>query len=329
MHFYCKACGRQYPIEGLDYKCACGGLFSLHKEPGEKISSAVSLGEIETPMLERALDGLKMNLKLDYMRPTGSFKDRGAYTLINAIKERGVKEVVEDSSGNAGSAIAGYSAAAGIKCAIYLREATSEGKIRQAESYGAEVRKIAGSRDDVGEAVLDAAKTTYYASHSYNPLFFEGMKSMVPEIIKQAGIPDCVLAPVANGTLLLGLYLGFKEAGRLPKIIAVQSSHCAPVYARFNGMEPGPVTPTVAEGIAVGAPTRIDEIVAAIRESGGSVVTVEDSEVMAAKEKLGLMGIYIEATSGAAPAGAIKYFAGRETDGLNIVVPLTGSGLKK
>lgn len=329
MHFYCGKCGMKYPIEGLDYKCVCGGLFSLQKEPGEKISSAVSLGEMETPMLKRRLDGLEMNLKLDYMRPTGSFKDRGAYALINAIKERGVREVVEDSSGNAGSAMAGYCAAAGIKCAIYLREATSEGKIRQAESYGAEVRKVSGSRDDVAEAVLEAAKTTYYASHSYNPIFFEGMKSMVPEIIKQVGFPDYILAPIANGTLLLGVYIGFKEAGRLPKIIGVQSVRCAPVYSKFKGIEQEPVTPTVAEGIAVGAPTRIDEIIAAIKDSGGDMVTVEDAEVLSAKEKLGRMGIYVEATSGAAPAGALKYFAGRATGGLNIVVPLTGSGLKK
>lgn len=329
MHFYCKQCGKIYPIEGLDYKCGCGGLFSLYKGPGEKLGTAVSLGEMETPILECVLDGLKVNLKLDYMRPTGSFKDRGAFVLINAIKERGIKEIVEDSSGNAGSAIAGYSAAAGIKCTIYLREATSDGKIRQAESYGAEVKKIAGSRDDVADAVLEAAKTTYYASHSFNPLFFEGMKSMVPEIIKQVGFPDYVLSPIANGTLLLGLYLGFKETGKLPRIIGVQSSHCAPIYAKFKGLPPGEITPTVAEGIAVGLPVRMDEIIAAIRDSNGDIVTVEDNEVLDAKEKLGRMGVYIEATSGAAPAGALKYFAGRDTDGLNIVVPLTGSGLKK
>lgn len=329
MHFYCKECGQKYPIEGLNYKCQCSGLFSLHKEPGEKIGEAVSLGEIETPMLKRKLNGLRMNLKLDYMRPTGSFKDRGAFALINKLKELGIKEVVEDSSGNAGAAIAGYCAAAGIKCTIYLREATSEGKIKQAQGYGAEVRKIPGSRDDVARAVLEAAKKTYYASHSYNPLFFEGMKSMVPEIISQAGIPDYVFAPVANGTLLLGVYLGFKEAGMLPRIIAVQSSHCAPIYAKFKGMEAQPVTPTIAEGIAVGDPTRIDEIIMAIKESGGDVITVEDSEVSEAKNVLGLMGIYVEPTSGAAPAGAVKYFKDKSSDGLNIVVPLTGSGLKK
>jgi len=329
MHFYCGDCGGKYPVEGLKYRCACGGYFQLCKMPGEEVNITVSLGETETPVIERAIRGVKMLLKLDYMQPSGSFKDRGAYVLINALKEFGVSEVVEDSSGNAGAAIAAYCAAAGIKCAVYLPEATSEGKIKQMLSYGAEVKKIRGSRDDVARAVLGAAKTVYYASHVYNPLFFEGTKSIASEIIRQTGTPDYIVVPLGNGTMLLGVYLGFKEAGRLPKIIAVQSANCAPVFSEFHGLPVLHPAPTVAEGIAVGAPIRLREIIAAVKESGGDIITVEDSEVVFAKEQLSGQGIYIEPTSGAAPAGAIKYFAGKYTKDLNIVVPLTGSGLKK
>lgn len=329
MHFYCKDCGRKYPIDGLDYICGCGGLFLLHKEPGEKIDTVISLGEVETPVLDREFDGLRLRLKLDYRQPSGSFKDRGAFALINAIKALGVKEVVEDSSGNAGAAIAAYCAAAGIKCTIYLPETTSEGKIKQSLAYGAKVKKIPGSRDDVARAILDAAKTTYYASHVYNPLFFEGTKSIVPEIIRQTGMPDYIFVPVGNGTMLLGVYRGFKEVGAFPKIIAVQSSCCAPVFSLFKGLDARPATPTAAEGIAVGTPMRIREIIAAVEESEGDILTVEDSEVIEAKEALAATGIYCEPTAGAALAGAIKYFADRRSEGLNIVVPLTGSGLKK
>lgn len=329
MNFYCQACGKKYPIAGLDYKCGCGGLFLLHKELGEKIIAAVSLGEIETPVLERELGGLKLLLKLDYMMPSGSFKDRGAFVLINKLKELGIKEVVEDSSGNAGAAIAAYCAAAGIKCTIYLSEATSAGKIMQAQAYGAQVVKVRGSRDDVAKAVLGAARNTYYASHVYNPLFFEGTKSMAAEIVRQSGTPDYIFVPVGNGAMLLGVYQGFRELGGLPKIIAVQSSHCPSIFSKFNGAGEFQISSTVAEGIAVGAPARSDEIITAVKESGGGIITVEDSEVLEANGRLAQMGIYCEPTSGAAPAGALKYFAGKNTAGLSILVPLTGSGLKR
>lgn len=329
MHFYCGECGRAYPVAGLDYQCQCGGLFLLHKERDEETAITVSLGEVETPVLTRGLSGVTMNLKLDYMRPTGSFKDRGAFVMINKLKELGVREVAEDSSGNAGAAVAAYCAAAGIKCTIYLPEATSEGKIKQAKAYGADVKKIPGSRDDVARAILEAVKTTYYASHVYNPLFFEGTKSIVPEIVRQVGVPDYIFVPAGNGTMLLGVYKGFREVGRLPKIIAVQSSRCAPVYAEFKGLPVRPQEPTAAEGIAVGSPRRMGEMLAAVKESGGDIITVEDAQVLEAKDQLSSMGIYCEPTAGAAPAGAIKYFAGKSADGLNILVPLTGFGLKK
>ncbi|MDL2298506.1 pyridoxal-phosphate dependent enzyme [Synergistaceae bacterium OttesenSCG-928-D05] len=328
MFFYCKNCGKKYPADGMDYKCECGGLFELGHESVEIVNPLVSIGETDTPMLERTLGGVTMQLKLDYYMPTGSFKDRGAYVLINKLKEFGINEVVEDSSGNAGAAIAGYCAAAGIKCSIYVPESTSEGKIKQVKAYGANLVKVPGSRDDTSHAIQAAAQKVYYASHVYNPLFFEGTKSIVPEIIKQCGIPDYVVVPAGNGTMLLGVYLGFKEFGKLPKIIAAQSAHCTPVYSKFKGLEPQPASPTAAEGIAVGTPMRIEEMIQAVRESGGDFLTVEDEEVLACKDELAAMGIYCEPTSGVAVAAAKKYFANGQ-HGAKIVVPLTGSGLKK
>ena len=330
MHFYCPKCSQTYSLDTFEYKCSCGGLFSFHKQAGESIPISVSLGEVVTPMLERRLHGINLQLKLDYYMPTGSFKDRGAFTTVNMIKHLGIQEVVEDSSGNAGAAFAGYCAAAGIKCHIYLPASTSPGKIKQIAAYGANVVKVEGSRDDVSAAILAAAKNTYYASHVYNPLFFEGTKSLAHEIAEQSGIPDYIVVPAGNGTMLLGVYIGFKELGKLPKIIAVQSAKCAPVYAKYHGCEVAAPTPTVAEGIAVGKPMRIDEMIEAVRESGGEFITVEDNIVEQMQHELCEMGIYIEPTSGAAVAGALQYFKDKpELQDSKIVVPLTGSGLKK
>ncbi len=328
MHFYCSDCSSVFPIHGLDYQCQCGGLFKLHKTEEDKIPLTISLGEIKTPMLKRNIGGRDVNLKIDYMSPTGSFKDRGAFVMVNVMKALGITEVVEDSSGNAGAAFAGYCAAAGIKCHIYLPESTSPGKIKQISAYNASVVKIPGSRDDVAKAVRKAAETTYYASHVYNPLFFEGTKSLAYEIYEQVGIPDYIVVPAGNGTMLLGVYIGFKELGKLPRIIAVQSSNCAPVYHTYHQQPQGEQTPTVAEGIAVGSPKRIDEMIAAVRDSRGDFITVDDASVSTAQELLAKMGLYMEPTSGAAVAGMMQYFTGPSKN-LNIVVPLTGTGLKK
>ena len=329
MHFHCSICGKVYPISGLDYKCECGGLFNLNKTKEEEIPITVSLGEIRTPILWRNLQGRKVHLKLDYMNPTGSFKDRGAFVMVNKLKELGIKEVVEDSSGNAGAAFAGYCAAAGIKCNIYLPESTSAGKIKQISAYKANIVKVPGTRDDTAKAILKAAETTYYASHVFNPLFFEGTKSLAYEIYEQIGIPDYIVVHAGNGTMLLGIYKGFKEIGQLPHIIVVQSKNCAPIFSKFKNQPAPEMKATVAEGIAILEPKRIDEMIAAVKDSKGDIIVVDDEEVIKAQEMLGEMGIYIEVTSGVAVAGMLQYFKKGDDNKLNIVVPLTGMGLKK
>lgn len=330
MHFYCSQCHKTEVWTTKSFRCdSCQGLFKLAKDPKEKIPNAITLGEVVTPILTRTIDEHKIHFKLDYLSPTGSFKDRGAKAVVNVLHSLGVTEVVEDSSGNAGAAFAGYCAAAGIKCNIYLPDSTSPGKIKQIAAYGANVVKVQGNRDATSAAILQAASKTYYASHVYNPIFYEGTKMMAYELSEQVGIPDYIFVPAGNGTMLLGTYIGFNEMGKLPKIIAVQSEKCAPVYAKYHGKENLPTEATVAEGIAVGTPLRIDEMIEAIRESSGDIITVADEEVEAAQKLMARMGIYTEPTSGTALAGMLKYFRGQDTSGLNIVVPLTGIGLKK
>jgi len=329
MKFSCRQCGKFYPIDGLQYQCECGGLFQLNKEAGEEVALDVSLGEVKTPLVARQIGGSEVYLKLDYMMPTGSFKDRGARTLVSQLKAMGISEVVEDSSGNAGAAIAGYCAAAGIRCHIYIPESTSPGKIKQISAYQAEVVKVPGTRDDTARAVRHAAGRVYYASHVYNPLFFEGTKSIAAEIVADVGIPDYLIIPAGNGTMLLGAYQGFCELERLPRIIAVQSTACAPVYNKYYHRSLQAATSTIAEGIAVQSPARIDEMIEAVRTSGGDIITVTDEQVQEAWGLLARMGIYVEPTSGVAVAGLLKYFAAGVGPGCKVVVPLTGSGLKK
>lgn len=329
MRFSCERCGKSYPIGGLAYKCSCGGLFTLRKEGKESVDLPVSLGETNTPLLRKEIYGARVYFKMDHLMPTGSFKDRGSVVLINKLKEMGIVEVVEDSSGNAGASIAAYCAAAGIKCHIYVPEGTPAAKLRQIGAYGADIVKVTGPRENAGKAAQEAAGKTYYASHVYNPLFLEGTKSMAYETYVQMGFPDTVFVPAGNGTLLLGTYIGFKELGFLPRLIAVQSENCCPLYNRFYDLPPVEPGPTIAEGIAIAHPPRLEEMAYAVRESGGSVMTVSDDEIRAANDVLRHMGIYVEDTSAVVVAGARRYFKNGINNMRKVVLPLTGSGLKQ
>ena len=107
-----------------------------------------------TPLGEITFDGNRTLVKMDYLFPTGSYKDRGATVLISKMKEWGVQKVVEDSSGNAGSAIAAYCAKAGIECEIYVPQGTSSEKTVQIQAYGATLRKVQGSRERTAEVAM-------------------------------------------------------------------------------------------------------------------------------------------------------------------------------
>ena len=132
--------------------------------------------------------------------------------------------------------------------------------------YGATVNKIPGSREDTARAVIDAVEKIYYASHSWNPFFFHGTKTFAYEVCEQLGwkAPDTIIVPVGNSTLLLGVHIGFNElldAGlidRMPKIVAIQSANCAPLYRAFkenlNEIPSLQARETIAEGIAITTP---------------------------------------------------------------------------
>jgi len=292
-----------------------------------------------TPLERMEVDGGEALLKIDYLFPTGSYKDRGATVLISKMKEWGVKRVVEDSSGNAGSAIAAYCAKAGIECDIYVPHDTSPGKLVQIQAYGATVREVEGSREETAKRALKAASETPYASHCWNPFFLHGTKTFAFEVWEQMGwkTPETLVLPVGHGTLFLGAYIGFKElreAGlikKIPKLVAVQSASCAPLYQAFRKgwQETRPVEKkeTIAEGIAIAEPVRGRQILEAIRETDGEILIVAEKEIGTALKAMGRKGHFVEPTSAATVAGLSQYLRKkrrRET----VVSTLTGMGLK-
>ncbi|WP_084001260.1 threonine synthase [Anaerolinea thermolimosa] len=318
---------------------AVPGLWRYHKALPVPLSKAITFQEGMTPLTAFPVDDRAVYLKHDHLFQTGSYKDRGASVLVSHIQTLGIRSVVEDSSGNAGCAIAAYCAKANITCEIFVPEKTAPAKLSQLKMYGALVRKIPGSREETASAVHNAAKDKYYASHCWNAFFFQGTKTFAYEVWEQLGgrVPDVLVLPVGNGTLLLGAYIGFSELflcgviQKLPRIIGVQSAACNPLERMFQypDAEFASTTwqDTLAEGIAIARPVRAKQILQALKDSRGTIVSVSDDEIKAALIKLGKMGLYIEPTGAAAMAAlnqAIQFSSKKEI----IVIALTGHGLK-
>lgn len=203
---YCTKCGRPRQNEA-EWRCVCGGPFEskqekpfdkklIHEEenvwryrrylPEIPKADLTSLGEGGTPLLQLKREESNVLAKLEYVNPTGSFKDRGSTVLISyavgVAKRFDFKKAIEDSSGNAGASIAAYCARAGLQCEIFVPERVQAVKLAQIEAYGAKVRKIAGTRRHLSSATEAEARNAFYASHIWNPYFTEGTKHYQHEI---------------------------------------------------------------------------------------------------------------------------------------------------
>jgi len=371
----CGACGKSYNEEDLFWKCSCGAPLSLDKQfymnqniidntqnglwrysaslPIKDANSAVKIGEQLTPLVKRCWNGADVYFKYEIL-PTGSYKDRGIAVMLNRLRELHVKSVYEDSSGNAGASIAGYCAAAGIPCEVIVPEATSRGKCVQIEAYGATLIKIPGPRiaasrfaEERGSDTRDRRENVY-ASHNWSPYFAHGVKTWAFEVWEQLTlassgevVPDAVVVPAGQGSLVLGAWYAFNELlrggaiGKIPRIYAVQGSSCSPLYnAWTQGLNSVPdVAPPegkcVAEGIVSTHIIRGEELLRSIRSSGGAVLAIDDEKTVSALLKLAKMGLYVEPTSAVAVAAIDDLYSSKSLlRGECVVVLLSSTGLK-
>ncbi|MER5403364.1 pyridoxal-phosphate dependent enzyme [Streptomyces sp. NPDC002769] len=356
---FCPADGTRVPGGSLDWCCpVCRGPLDLDFAPTpaplksltERVNSlwryaeclplsapTVSLGEGRTPLV--TLREGAVSAKLDFLMPTLSFKDRGAVLLAELALRLEPQRVLADSSGNAGTAIAAYCARAALPCTVYVPEGTSPKKLEQIDAHGAQVRVVDGDRETAALAAREAADEpgTFYASHVFNPYFLHGTKTYVHELWEDLGgrLPEVLVVPVGNGTLLLGAALAVAElhgAGlidRRPALYAVQAAAVAPLaHAWEEGaddlMEATPTAPTFAEGIAVPRPPRARQILRAVRDSGGAFLTVTEDQIRHAQRDLASQGLYVESTGVACWAAVREGVLGTRT----AVVPLCGAGAK-
>jgi threonine synthase len=293
------------------------------------------LGEGGTPSMVVEWRGLEIVYKLEHLNPSGSFKDRGAATSVSHAEVLGARCVVEDSSGNAGIAVARYARAAGLRATVYVPADAPEGKKAILRLLGAEVVE-APSRSEASKMVWSRAAKgeCYYVDHLSSPFFIEGLRTVAYEVYEEHGTPDAVIVPFGSGGLFLGIYHGFRdlvELGmerRVPRMYAVQGASVAPLYEAVHGRKPLG-TSRLADGIRVAEPPRLSEALEAIRSSQGDVVVVTDDEISAALRELLDLGLIVEPTSAAAQAALAKLAEKLKDEGVRrVLVPLTGSGLK-
>ena len=306
-----------------------------------EIRSPVSLGEGTTPLLARTFRGSRALFKLEWMMPTGSFKDRGAAVMVSLLRQQGITEIVEDSSGNGGAAIAAYGAAAGMSVHILAPDSTQPAKLAQIAAYGARLGLVPGPREATERAAIALAERMFYASHNWHPFFIQGTKLLAYELWEDLGwqVPDAVVIPTGAGSNVLGCDAGFREllaageTGRCPRLFSVQPANCAPVDAAFRAGArdhvPCTFASTIAEGTAIRRPVRMRPVLDALRSSGGGTVAVPEHDIAQAARDLAALGLYAEPTAAMAAAGFSALRArGRIGDDETTVVLLTGGGFK-
>ena len=311
-------------------------------------ANLVTMGEGDTPIVPLTHTGQALNIdavyaKLEYMNPTGSFKDRGNAVQVSVLKETGVQRAAEIGGGNTGHSLAAYCARAGITFVAFAFEEEDNRKIQAIRQTGAEMHWVNGDRRTAA-AAMDAFcsdSDTLNLAYQLNAYFIEGNKTMAYEIAEQMDpLPDNIIIAVGNGSQLLGMWWAFKEmlqdgrVQKIPRLHAVQAEAYQPLASAFQGHDWSPSLPgpeTVAIGIKISSPPRLQELVEACRQTGGQCLAVADSEIVEWQRRLNSMeGLFVEPTSATVLAAAERLRAqGAITSSESVLFPLTGFGFKE
>ena len=269
--------------------------------PFEDESDIVSLGETMTPLMRcnrlGSLLGLvNLVIKDESRLPTGSFKARGMAMAVTMARSLGVTRVAVPTAGNAGGALAAYAARAGLDCFIFMPQDTPAVNRYEAAMHGARVFLVNGLINDCGRIVREGRDRFGWFDMSTlkEPYRIEGKKTMGLELAEQFDwdLPDVILYPTGGGTGLIGMWkafaelneIGFLHNANLPRMIACQSSGCAPIVRAFERgerfAEPFENPHTIASGLRVPGAVGDFMILDAVRESGGRAVAAEESRLL-------------------------------------------------
>ncbi|MBO55896.1 MAG: threonine synthase [Dehalococcoidia bacterium] len=310
----------------------------------------LTLGEGGTPLLEAKQLGSKLGMsklliKEEGLNPTGTFKARGISAAVSKAYELGVTGFTMPSAGNAAGAAAAYGARAGLPVKVFMPQDAPSANKKESFMSGSELNLVDGLISDAGRIAVTVAEeqNLFDLSTLKEPYRAEGKKTMGLEIAMQLGwkMPDTIIYPTGGGTGIIGMYKGFQEllelgwvSGTPPKFIAVQASGCQPIVKAFNegkdNAEPWPNATTIADGLRVPGPFADYLILKAIRETGGTALAVEDSDMINAMYELATEEGIIACPEGAATLVGLKELleSGFISRDETVVLLNTGSGYK-
>jgi len=374
--FRCVECDREHAARDVEYTCpSCGGNLDalydydraarhLTRErlasnpdlamwryrallPVEEDSVAPRLKVGWTPIytLERLATELgvkELMIKDEGRNPTGSFKDRPSALAVVKAQEAGARIITTASSGNAGSALAGMCASAGVESVIFVPATAPPAKIAQIAVFGARVVLVEGSYDEAYDLCIEAARRFgwYQRSTGFNPFMTEGKKTAALEIAEQLGwqVPDRVFVGVGDGCIIGGLWKGFNDLYRmgliemLPRMVGVQGENASAIVdaAEGDGIVRIEAARTIADSICVGRPRDATKAVRAIRQSSGCGIKVTDDEIVSAIGRLAReSGVFAEPAAAASFAGLLKMCErGDIGSDERVLLVITGNGLK-
>ena len=376
-HLECSLCNRQYQAGKPWNLCECGGPLLVRYDlpklrsawsrdslvsapdnmwryapalPVTKETSIISLGEGMTPLLPARRTGERIGandllIKDEGLNPTGSFKARGLSCAVSMCVELGQRRLAIPSAGNAASALAAYSAAAGLEANIFMPQDVPQANFIECKAYGARVTLVDGLISDCGRIVAERkqAEGWFEISTLKEPYRIEGKKTMGYELAEQLGwtMPAAIFYPTGGGVGMIGMWKAFAEMEALgwigperPKMISVQAAGCAPIVKAFEeGAEKSQFwngASTVASGLRVPKALGDFLVLQAVRESGGTAIAISDPELIDAGLQLAAEeGLFVAPEGAACVAAAEKLIrAGFLKRDDRIIIYNTGSGLK-
>ncbi|MDP1713357.1 MAG: threonine synthase [Anaerolineales bacterium] len=314
-----------------------------------------------TPVFALARLEEKLNLKHLWLKdesrnPTASFKDRASAVVVTRAREIKAEVVVTASTGNAGAALAGMSAAIGQKAIIFAPKSAPQAKVAQLLIFGARVILVDGTYDEAFDLTIHASQEFgwYCRNTGYNPFTAEGKKTAAFEIWewwikarrgwhkKDSQLNDHpplnIFVSVGDGNIISGIHKGFKDLlalgwiPNMPRIIGVQAEGSAAIANAFHANTEN-ITPvsskTIADSISVDLPRDGVRAVRAAKETNGTYLTVSDEEIIKSIAELGKMGVFAEPAGATAYAGLVKATSSGVVGSDDPILVLnTGSGLK-
>jgi len=250
------------------------------------------------------------------------------------------------SAGNAAGALAAYAAAAGIEAYIFMPKDVPLANLVEAKVYGAKVTLVDGLISDCGRMVAERKEKEgwFDISTLKEPFRVEGKKTMGYELVEQLGweYPDAVFYPTGGGVGLIGMWkafleledLGWVRPGKRPRMIAVQSSGCAPVVRAFEqGAKVSQMwenAATFAAGLRVPKPYGDSIMLEILKESGGVALALSDEQILASLKDWGKHeGVFLSPEGATATAAydhllATGFLSAKD----RVVLFNTGGGLK-